>query len=64
MDIAKFDVAKLISGELTVFFVFLVGMFSFSTTKLEASISSANVMPRESGFGSENPRSNICIDIT
>ena len=64
MDIAKFDVAILISGELTVFFVFLVGMFSFSTTKLEASIASANFMPRESSFGSEHPRSNICIDIT
>ena len=53
---AKFDVAKLMSGELTVSFVFLVGMCSSSTTKSDETISSSNFKPRESVYSSKNHR--------
>ena len=56
MIIAKLDVAKLILGQLTELFIFLVRVFSLSRTKSEISISSANLKSHETGFNSENHR--------
>ena len=55
-DSAKFDVANLISGDLTILFDFLLGVCSSSTTKSDATISSAILTPRESGCSSEDHR--------
>ena len=56
VDMARFVVVRLMTGELTVLFVFLVAVFSFRTTKSDASISSAIFRPSESRCSLENHR--------
>ena len=56
VDMARFVVVRLMTGELKVLFVFLVGVFSLRTTTSDASFSSAIFRPRESGCSLENHR--------
>ena len=56
VDMTRLDVVRPITGELTVLLVFLMGVWSFITTKSDASISSAIFRQRESGCSSESHR--------